>query len=236
MKDKKTFSPSEFYRLRRPENFSDSEIVTEIELPRELLAFELEKITTNQKENDFEYLCRQLSEIFISPNLIPQVGPTGGGDGKTDYETYPVSTQIYERWFIPEKGWHKNEKWAFAISAKKEWKGKAKSDIKKIVNTEREYTRVYFITNQFPSSKKKKDAQDEFIKEFLVDVVILDGEWILDKIYNNDLIDLVVDSLKMSQVYKKKISIVGARDTQRKERLEVLENNINNTKRYFDLN
>ena len=71
-------TPSEFYRIRRPYNFSDSQTIREVELPKEILAFELEKITTNQKENDFETLCRKLAEKLIAPNLIPQVGPTGG--------------------------------------------------------------------------------------------------------------------------------------------------------------
>ena len=166
-KEHKIKTPSEFYRMRRPYNFSDSKIVREVELPKEVLAFELEKITTNQKENDFETLCRKLAEKLIAPNLIPQVGPTGGGDGKTDTETYPVSDSISQRWFVPENGWDKDEKWAFAISAKRTWKSKAKSDIKKIIETDRDYTRIYFMTNQCPSSKKKKDAQDEFRKEFL---------------------------------------------------------------------
>ena len=227
-------SPADFYRTRRPEFFSDSEILNEVELPKEVLAFELNNITTNQKENDFEVLCRRLAEKFVSPNLIPQVGPTGGGDGKTDSETYPVSSEISDRWFIPENGWEKNEKWAFAISAKKTWKSKAKSDIDKIVKTDRGYTRVYFMTNQLISSKKKKDAQDEFIKEFNIDVIILDGKWILEKIYNNSLIELVVVCLNMTQAYKKKKSIIGGRDAQRSKKLEEIENNIINPQRYFE--
>lgn len=141
-------SPSQFYRSRRPEYFSDSIPVESNILPRELLAFELEKISTNQKENDFETFCRRLAEKTICPNLIPQVGPTGGGDGKTDTETYPVSASISERWFIPENGWDRDEKWAFAISAKADWKSKCKSDVKKIVDTARGYTRIYFMSNQ----------------------------------------------------------------------------------------
>ena len=227
-------SPAEFYRTRRPEFFSDTEILNEVELPRELSKFELDNITTNQKENDFEVLCRRLAEKFISPNLIPQVGPTGGGDGKTDSETYPVSSAISDRWFIPENGWEKDEKWAFAISAQKAWRSKAKSDVKKIIETERGYTRVYFMTNQFISSKKKKDAQDKFIEQFNIDVVILDGKWILEKIYNNSLIDLFVSCLNMTQVYKKKKSIIGAKDAQRSKRLEEIENNIINPRRYFE--
>jgi len=226
--------PSEFYKNLRPEYFSDSELAYEVELPREMLAYELDQISTNQKQDEFETLCRRLAEKFISPNLIPQVGPTGGGDGKTDFETHPVSKEISQRWFVPENGWNKDEKWAFAISAKKEWKGKAKSDIKKIIETEREYTRVYFMTNQKVSSKKKKDAQDEFIKEFNIDVIILDGEWILEKIYNNNLIELVVDSINLSSAFKNKKIKQGSNDVSRIEELEELEEKINNQNRYSE--
>ena len=227
-------TPSEFYKQRRPELFSDSEIITQTTLPREVLAYELSKISTNQKQDEFETLCRRLAEKYISPNLIPQVGPTGGGDGKTDSETYPVSKDIADRWFTPENGWDKDENWAFAISAKEAWKGKAKGDVKKIVETKRGYTRVYFMSNQLISSKKKKDAQDEFIKEFCIDVVILDGEWILEKIYANNLIDLVVDSLNLSTVYKNKEVKLGSNDTSRLQELEELEKNISNTNRYSE--
>ncbi len=226
--------PSEFYKIRRPEYFSDSEIISEAVLPREILAYELSKISTNQKQDEFETLCRRLAEKFITPNLIPQVGPTGGGDGKTDSETYPVSPSISDRWFVPENGWHKDEKWAFAISAKEEWKGKAKGDIKKIVDTKRGYTRVYFMTNQLVSSKKKKDAQDEFEKEFDIEVVILDGEWILEHIYNNNITDVAIDSLNLSSAYKRKEKRLGANDSYRLKELEKLEQNISNPNRYFE--
>ena len=227
-------TPSEFYKQRRPEFFSDSEIITQTTLPREVLAYELSKISTNQKQDEFETLCRRLAEKFISPNLIPQVGPTGGGDGKTDSETYPVSESISDRWFTPENGWNKDENWAFAISAKEDWKGKAKGDVKKIIETARGYTRVYFMSNQLIPSKKKKNAQDEFIKEFEIDVVILDGEWILEKIYNNNLIDLVVESLNLSSIYKNKETKLGINDTRRLEELKELEENINNPNRYSE--
>lgn len=226
--------PSEFYKMRRPEYFSDSKIIDEAVLPREVLAYELSKISTNQKQDEFETLCRRLAEKFITPNLVPQVGPTGGGDGKTDSETYPVSPLISDRWFVPENGWNKDEKWGFAISAKEAWKGKAKGDIKKIVETKRDYTRVYFMTNQLVSSKKKKDAQDEFGKEFDIEVVILDGEWILEHIYNNNITDVAVDSLNLSNAYKSKEKQLGANDSFRLEELEKLEQNISNPDRYFE--
>lgn len=60
--------PSEFYKMRRPEYFSDSEIIEPTILPREVLAYELSKISTNQKQDEFETLCRRLAEKFIAPN------------------------------------------------------------------------------------------------------------------------------------------------------------------------
>lgn len=220
--------------MRRPEYFSDSEIIYEVKLPKEQLAFELSQISKNQKQDEFENLCRKLADKFIALNLIPQVGPTGGGDGKTDFETYPVSTDISDRWFIPENGWGKDEKWAFAISAKKDWKNKAKSDVKKILGTKREYTLIYFMTNQTPSSKKKKEAQDEFKEEFGIDVIILDGEWIIEKVYNSDLLDLVVDTLNLSDIYKNKKTTLGQNDASRIKKLAEVEEKINNPNRYFE--
>jgi len=59
--NKKQFKPSEFYRKQRPENFSDSYQKEENKLTLELLSFELDKITTNQKHDLFENLCVKLA-------------------------------------------------------------------------------------------------------------------------------------------------------------------------------
>lgn len=226
--------PSTFYRKRRPEYFSDSETIVEQNIPKEVLAFELEKISTNQKQDEFETLCRRMSEKYIAPNLIPQVGPTGGGDGKTDYETHPVSKVISDRWFVPENGWKKDEKWAFAISSKEEWKSKVKGDVKKIIDTGREYTKVYFISNQLISSKKKKDTQDELNEEFSIEVIILDAEWILEKIYGNKDFDIVIDSLNLSDSYKKENVTHGPNDSIRQKALIDIETKLSNSNRYFE--
>ena len=74
MKDIRNKMASDFYRMTRPEYFSDSEIIYEAILPKEQLAYELAQITTNQKQDEFEALCRKLVERLITPNLIPQVG------------------------------------------------------------------------------------------------------------------------------------------------------------------
>ncbi|MCC5924471.1 MAG: hypothetical protein JJT77_11860 [Crocinitomicaceae bacterium] len=227
--------PSEFYKSRRPEYFSDSQLIQQAVLTRELLSFELSQISTNQKQDQFETLARRLAEKFITPNLIPQVGPTGGGDGKTDFETHPVSVRISDRWFIPENGWENNEKWAFAVSSKSQWKSKLKSDIKSILSTKREYTKIFFFTSQLISSKKKKDAQDECKNEFSIEIIILDAEWILEKTIDNpNVIDLVVEALNLSAVYKPTL-ILGSKDIARQKKLELLEENIANPNRYFEV-
>lgn len=231
---RKHIKPSEFYRMRRPEYFSDSEIVYAATLPKEHLSYELAQISTNQKQDEFEVLCRRLVEKLIAPNLIPQVGPTGGGDGKTDSETYSVSESISDRWFIPDNGWEKDEKWAFAISSKKDWKNKAKSDIEKIIATEREYSKIFFITNQTPSSGKKKESQDSFRDTYGLEIIILDGTWILEKVYDNNLIDIVVDSLNMSDIYKEKRTVVGQNDAYHNKLLQEKEEKITNPNRYFE--
>ncbi|HEU5292488.1 MAG TPA: hypothetical protein VFU05_17695, partial [Cyclobacteriaceae bacterium] len=231
---KKPASPSEFYRMHRPEYFSDSMEIVEVELPKEVLSRELSLITTNLRTEEFETLCRKISEKLICPNLIPQVGPVGGGDGKTDFETYPVSNAISDRWFIPENGWDIDQKWAFAISAKETWKSKADSDIKKIVGTGRGFTRIYFITNQLPSSRERKEAEDDFKNLYKLDIVVLDGKWLLESIYENDLIELVVDVLNLSESFKKRTKQLGRNDTARLRELDELEKAIGSPNRYFE--
>ena len=228
-------APSEFYRLRRPEYFSDSEETHKIRLTREVFAFELDQLTTNQKQDEFEHFSRKLAEQTIAPNLIPQTGPTGGGDGKTDSETYPVSESISNRWFIPENGWDNDEKWAFAISAKKAWKPKVIADVKSIISTMRDYTHIFFFTNQTPSSKQKKEVQDKLKKDHGIEVTILDGKWIIEKTFDNQLFEIAVDCLNLSAEYKQKSTTLGKNDAERIKRLEEIEENIKNPNRYSEI-
>lgn len=227
-------TPSQYYRKRRPEYFSDSRIQSKVILPREQLAYEISQISINQKQDSFETLCRRLAEKLITPNLIPQVGPTGGGDGKTDSETYPVSNFISDRWFISDNKWNENENWAFAMSAKTDWKPKVKSDVKNIIGTNRGYTKIYFFSNQKISSKNKKETQDQVKKDYNIELTILDAEWIIEKVYSNHLLNDVIECLNLSTVYLEE-KVIGSNDTKRIEQLSGLEKNINKTDRYFEV-
>ena len=82
-------SPSRYMRERRPYLFSNSEKTTEVALTREVLSHHLDTLTNQKAEYVFEGFAIRLAEKFIAPNLRPQTGPTGGGDGETNFETYP---------------------------------------------------------------------------------------------------------------------------------------------------
>lgn len=147
--DLNSLRPSEFMRARHPHLFSDTEIIEHAYLDRAVFDHHLETLTNRKEELMFERFARKLAEKELCPNLVPQTGPTGGGDSKVDTETYPVSEEIAELWYEGNSGQSARERWAFAFSAKKAWKGKVKADVAGIAGTQRGYTRVYFITSRY---------------------------------------------------------------------------------------
>src|SRR5215470_10716042 len=106
------FKPSRFMRARRPYLYSDSTKAPRPAVTREVLSHHLDTLTNRKEEANFETLARRLAERFMAPNLVPQTGPTGGGDGKTDAETYPVASAIALRWYVPNAA-PAHERWAF---------------------------------------------------------------------------------------------------------------------------
>ena len=95
------FRPSVFYRREHPDYFSDTTEVAEPLVTSDLLAFHLDQLTAAKKEREFEDFCRRLAEREICPNLLPQTGPVGGGDSKTDASTYPVAPELGNfRWWV----------------------------------------------------------------------------------------------------------------------------------------
>ena len=127
-------NPRDLMRFRHPDLFSDTRVDDVPRLPKEVFEYHLDTLTSRKQEYQFEHFCRKLAEKEICPNLRVQTGPTGGGDSKVDTETYPVAEEIAERWWIgsPSAG---SERWAFAFSAKKDWKSKVKADVKSILST-----------------------------------------------------------------------------------------------------
>jgi hypothetical protein len=220
--DGQRYAPSSFMRKRRPYLFSDTRGGIEFVLTREVLANHLDTITARNEENVFEKFARRLAAVEICPNLRPNTGPSGGGDGKVDTETYEVSPEVAGRWYIgqPEAAF---ERWAFAISAKEEWKGKVRSDVKKIVETDRGYTKIYFITSRNARAKDRADIELALLKQHGVPVTILDQAWILECVFEHGRVPLAVTALGMSDELKRQTTETGPLDQVRIKELETLD-------------
>lgn len=220
-------------RARRPELFSDSITVGEPQLTQTAFEYYLNTLTHRRQETEFEYFCRRLAEKELCPNLLPQTGPTGGGDSKVDTETYPVADEIALRWYEGVGREASQERWAFAFSAKKAWRPKVRSDIGKIVNTDRDYKLVYFVTNQFVRDKSRAQVEDELKKTHNINVRILDRSWIMKGIFEHDRIRLAVETLNLTGYDDKSRRIVGPQDSEREAELQELEQQIKDPSRYL---
>jgi hypothetical protein len=200
-------------------------------LDRSFLEYHLETLTNRSQEKDFEHFCRKLAEKELCPNLLPQTGPTGGGDSKVDSETYPVSDAVSLRWYEGVGREAASKRWAFAISAKQQWRSKVRSDVQGIVETQRGYTLIYFISSRYIKDKDRANIEDELRRQYNIDVRVLDRTWILDKVFQNKREHLAVETLKISspltQAFKK-----GSLDTARESELNELETQIQDLTRY----
>jgi hypothetical protein len=228
----KDFSPSKFMRGRRPELFSDSEMVSELRLARDVFEYQLETLTSRKQEIEFEHFCRRLAEKEICPNLIPQTGPTGGGDSKVDTETYPVADEIALRWYEGQASEAARERWAFAFSAKRDWRPKVRSDVQGIIKTQRGYNLIYFITNQFVKDKARAQIEDQLKKDYKVVVRIVDRSWIVKCVFEHERFRLAAETLKLTGYDETAAKRVGPRDVERQSELKQLEKQIEDSSRY----
>lgn len=215
-------SPREFYKSAHPDYFSDSEVKEVSQLDRTLLEFHLDTLTSRSQEADFEHFARRLCEKTICPNLLPTTGPTGGGDSKADSETFPVADSLALKWHggFPREA--SEERWAFAFSAKAEWSSKVKSDIKKISETERGYTKAFFVSNQNVPARRRAATEDSLRSEYGIDVRILDRNWILDNLFSGRHELIAIEELKITGLTKRD-SQPGPIDSTRITQLNELE-------------
>lgn len=230
MGESKMGRQTEAFKKMHPEQFSDSKIIQKGKLDRDFLDFYFETLTSKSLDKAFEDFCRHIAEVEICPNLLPQTGPTGGGDSKVDSETYPVAEAISALWYYGNGNKAATERWAFAISAKKDWKPKVKSDVAKIAKVNQDenrgYTKVFFMSNQYISDKKRADTEDELRKLYNLDVRIIDRTWLLDKaLKNTNNVEITIKSFGFSDNFSNEIQ-VGERDYRRKQEYDQIENKL----------
>jgi hypothetical protein len=224
--------PSDYYRSKHPDLFSDTIIESEPLLTKDFLEYYLDTLTNRKQEIVFEDFCRRLAEVEICPNLQPQTGPVGGGDSKTDASTYPVSPLLAERCYWGRPNPPMNEDWAFAFSCKRQWKGKVEDDIKKIANLDKKFKRVYFISNQFIRDKARSDEESKLKREYRINVHILDRKWIITKVFEHKHEEIAINSLGIDISRKEKPQI-GPKDISRQLELNRLLGMLNQPRIYL---
>lgn len=219
-------TPYEYYRQRRPELFSDTKVINKITLTKEVFQYQLERLSNDMKQDQFEKLTRSLMLRFVTPNILPQTGPTGGGDGKTDLETHPVADEIAEKWYVCDGGCKGSEKWAVAISCREDWEAKLKEDVKKIIETQRGFTQILFFSNRLIKSRDSKACEDKLFEKYNVPVRIFSQDWFVDKVIQQDCLGIAVKELGISNEYVNVEIEEGPNDKSRKQRIAELENAI----------
>ncbi|ETU79908.1 hypothetical protein Q095_00361 [Pseudomonas aeruginosa PS50] len=215
--------PQDFLRARRPEQFSDSVKLQESTIDRSMLEYHFGTLNNRSQELQFEIFVRKLCEREICPNLVPQTGPTAGGDGKTDTETYPVSSQIAFFWGVNEAP--EAERWAFGVSTQKDWRKKCRADVESIMSTERGYVRAFCISSQFIKNSLRAELQDELTEQYGVKVTIFDRTWLLDKTLQPKNQHLAIDYLGLTGSIESKIQI-GPFDADKQIQLTEIERQI----------
>ncbi|MGC4033485.1 MAG: hypothetical protein QM754_17490 [Tepidisphaeraceae bacterium] len=221
--------PGAWLRNRRPEEFSDSETDTQPVLDRATLEYQLDTLGNRSQESDFEQFAHALASAEICPNLLPQTGPTGGGDSKVDAETYPVAPDLTLNWFLGEPEKASSERWAFAFSTKEDWATKVRQDVAKIAAVKRDYKRAYYISSRFIRDKRRAEVEDELTKEYGIDVRILDRNWIVERVYVGHHEVMAAEKLGLS-VPKLATRRLGPLDHNREQALAEAEIEANDLK------
>lgn len=208
MEKKIKHSPKSFLKARRPERFSDS-VIKEIGiLDRSTLEFQLATLNRRNLELAFEAFAKALCEKIICPNLLEQTGPVAGGDGKVDTQTFPVSKQIKDLWYVGLNNNSDEDRWAFLISTQEDWKAKCRKDVRKIKGTNRDYKKAFCITNRYAKANQRSEVEDSLKNETGIDVRILDLSWILDQIFKHGYEQLAIDMLSIDVDWRREIGIV----------------------------
>jgi hypothetical protein len=216
-----SMTPSGFMRKLRPELYSDTIDRPLYVLDQSILEFQLETMTARNEQQKFEIFCRKLCERVICPNIRPQSGPEGGGDGKTDADTFQVADAISDLAYIGQPG-PGQEDWGFAFSAMKDWKRKVVKDVEGIAGTGRKYERVYFVTNQPARAQDRARIETELLAAHSIPVKILDRAWIVNEVIGNERKDIAHDYLGVGQVTTDPMRM-GPEDYSRRRRLDDIE-------------
>jgi hypothetical protein len=107
-----------------------------------------------------------------------------------------------------------------------------RSDVQGIIKTERGYSLIYFITNQFVRDKARAQVEDQLRKDYKVVVRILDRSWIVKCVFEHERFRLAAETLKLTGYDEPATKKVGPLDAERESELKQLEEQIDDSSRY----
>ena len=142
-----------------------------------------------------------------------------------------MAERIAERWYIGDPGRASKERWAFAFSAKQDWRSKVRDDVKKIAETDRDYTVAYFISNQQVPDRARGNMEDELREKWSLDVRIFDRNWIADRVLEKGHYDLFESTLQVN-LGGATTRKLGRVDAERERDLTELDSQIDDPDRY----
>jgi len=115
-----------------------------------------------------------------------------------------------------------NERWAFAISAKKNWKQKVRDDVANIIEVDRNNKKIFFITSRFARDKDRANIEDTLSKKYGIQIIIHDRSWIVKEIIENDRRDIAFNYLGIGEEKNNPLQL-GPVDYSRKQQLHNIE-------------
>lgn len=171
-----------------PNRATDNEPASYHPISRKFLKYLLESLNDDDSGGGtFAQLAVHLIQRRKCANIVPATEPSAGGDLGQDARTQRVLLDSDGRFRLYESPPVVTERWIFAFSIRVDWNTKLKSDAAKIIANNLRPDAIIFVTNQFINPEHIKiDAERAITQLHGVPCEILDGQWILDQLYEQD--------------------------------------------------
>lgn len=148
-----------------------------------------EDLAARNAHHDFEHVCRHVAHGRLASNLLPATGPvSAGGDAGSDFETFPTALQAE---LGPHGGFLAHVSggtWAFACTIQRErLAAKIAADVAKIAESGGDFDRVYALTARPLPKGRRTKLIAEVAAEHGLELVVLDGEWLVEQLASPDL-------------------------------------------------